>query len=98
MLANSGGGLDALEVNKDVVGLLARLREMAFVTGGIQELFVTLTDSFRHLAAINQGTIETMANYHIRFIVSAKLLIGHWSKFIHPSWQRAQARVITRMK
>jgi hypothetical protein len=82
MLANSGGGLDALEVNKDVVGLLVRLREMAFVTGGIQELFVTLTDSFRH----------------IRFIVSAKLLIGHWSKFIHPSWQRAQARVITRMK
>jgi hypothetical protein len=35
-LANSGG-LDALEVNEDVVGLLARLRVMAFSTGGIQE-------------------------------------------------------------
>ena len=54
-LAN-GGGLEKLEANKDVVGLLAKLRELAFSTGGVQEPFVTLTESFRRLAAINQGT------------------------------------------
>jgi hypothetical protein len=48
-------GFGEMELNKDVVGLLAaRLREMVFSTGGIQEPFVSLTDSFRHLAAINQ--------------------------------------------
>jgi hypothetical protein len=88
-LANSGG-LDKLEENKDVVGLLARLREMAFSTGGIQEpFFVTLTKSFRHLAAINPGMMETMANYYERVMVSAKLLIGHcqlgWILSVHIS-------------
>jgi hypothetical protein len=42
-LAN-GGGLEQLEANKDVVGLLAKLRELAFSTGGVQEPFVTLTE------------------------------------------------------
>jgi hypothetical protein len=82
-LAN-GGGLEKLEENKDVVGLLEKLRELAFSTRGIQEPFVTLTESFRHLATINQGTMETMANYYERFTVSSKLLIGHWGEF-YPS-------------
>jgi hypothetical protein len=70
---------------KDVVGLLEKLQELAFSTGGIQEPFATLTESFRRLlAAINQGTMETMANYYERFTVSSKLLIGHWGKF-YPS-------------
>jgi hypothetical protein len=45
----TGGGLNNLEVDLDVLGLLEKLESMAFSTGGVQESFVTLVGSLRRL-------------------------------------------------
>lgn len=80
----NGGGLDELEKNLDVIGLLKKLKDMAFSTEGVAEPFVTLAESFRRLAGVQQGQSESLAKYHRRFMVSAKVLIGHWGEW-YPS-------------
>jgi hypothetical protein len=82
----NGGGLIDLEVNRDVKGLLDKLEEMAFSTGGVQDPYVTLTQSLRRLVGLQQGPNEGTAKYYKRFKISASVLIGHWGDF-HPSKQ-----------
>lgn len=80
-LAN-GNGLDTLEKNRDVVGLLKKLKEMAFSTGGEQDAFLTLNLSLRRLVTIQQGPKEQVAKYYERFKVAADVLKGHWGNFV----------------
>lgn len=56
----NGHGLAELEANRDVLGLLKKLEEMAFSTGGDQDPFLTLNLSLRRLIGIQQGTKEHM--------------------------------------
>jgi Zinc knuckle len=73
-----------LESDRDVAGLLAMLKEMAFSTKGVQEPYVTLADSLRRLTAINQGTGETVANYYKRFSAVAEVMTTQWGDFYPP--------------
>ena len=75
------GGLTQLEVNRDVLGLLAKLEEMAFSTGGVQDLYVTVTLGLKRLTGLQQGPKESVARYHKRFMISAQVLDGHWGNF-----------------
>ena len=70
-----------LEQNDDVVGLLKKLKEFAFSTGGVQEPFWTLQGVLRHLMAINQGPNETVTNYHQRFLATTKVIEEQLGEF-----------------
>jgi hypothetical protein len=76
-----GRGLDKLEEDRDVVGLLKLLKEMAFSDGGDRDPFLNVTMSLRKLAMIQQGTKEPTAKYYQRLRTAADVLIGHWGDF-----------------
>ena len=65
-------GFDELEQKDDVVGLLAKLKEMAFQSTGVQHPALTLQSKLRRLTAINQGPNEQTANYHKRLEATAE--------------------------
>jgi len=67
-------GFETLEDSDDVVGLLKMLKEMAFLTSGVQHLCWTLQNLLRHLTAINQGPSESVSNYHKRFLATTEPL------------------------
>jgi len=71
-------GFAALEANDNVVGLLDKLKEMAFSTGGVQHPFWTLQNVLRRLTAINQGPKELVANYHKRFLATTEVIEVQW--------------------
>ena len=77
-----GRGLDKLEADRDVVGLLKLLEEMAFSNGGDQDEFLTLVHSWRKLATMQQGSKEPTAKYYKRLRVAADVLIGQWGEFV----------------
>ena len=77
-----GRRLDKLEADRDVVGLLKLLEEMAFSNGGDQDEFLTLVHSWRKLATMQQGSKEPTAKYYKRLRVAADVLIGHWGEFV----------------
>jgi hypothetical protein len=77
----NGNGLTQLETDCDVIGLLEKLEEMAFSTGGDLDPFLVLNLSLRRLVAIQQGPKEHTAKYHARFETAAKVLTGHWGEF-----------------
>jgi hypothetical protein len=81
---DNGNGMAELEVNRDVVGLLRKLEQMAFSTGRDQDEFLTLNLSLRRLVAIQQGPKEHTAKYYKRFTVAADVLTGHWGEFYPP--------------
>jgi hypothetical protein len=100
----NGGGLTDLEVNRDVKGLLEKLREIAFATGGVRDPYVTLAESFRRFALLQQGPKEMMAKYSKRFAIAAKVLDGHWGDFIptnladnQTTQEQAKDRFLSRM-
>ena len=47
-----------LKKKDDVVGLLGKLKEMAYLTGGVQDLYWTLQRVLKHLTTINQPPTE----------------------------------------
>jgi Zinc knuckle len=90
MLENSDD-FKQLELDRNVAGLLAMLKEMAFSTKGVQEPYVTLADSLRRLTAINQGTGETVANYYKRFSAVAEVMAVQWGEFYPPKLAKGTA-------
>jgi hypothetical protein len=80
----TGGGLNDLEVDLDVLGLLEKLESMAFSTGGVQESFVSLVGSLRRLTDLRQGPQEGVAKYYKWFKISVDVLGGHWGISILP--------------
>jgi len=71
-----------LEQNDDVVGLMAKLKEMAFSTAGIQDPFWNLQNLLRRLTVMNQGTSESVTNYHKRFLASTQVIEAMWGMFV----------------
>jgi hypothetical protein len=74
-------GFKELELKRDVKGLLAKLEEMAFSAGGVHDPYVTLMESLKRFASLQQGPKEGVAKYHKRFTTSASVLCGHWGDF-----------------
>ena len=70
-----------LEERDDVTGLLAKLKEMAFSTGGVQNPFWTLQGVLKRLAVINQGRTESVANYHKQFLAITDVIEAQWGQF-----------------
>jgi len=70
-----------LEKNKDVVGLLKKLKTMAFLTGGVQDPFWALQNALKRLVGVNQGKEESVDNYKKRFIAMTQVLEQQWGKF-----------------
>ncbi len=81
----NGATFADLEQTCDVVGLLKELKDMAFSTAGVQQQYITLVDSFRRMAAVNQGPSETVANYYQRFITQVEVFIEQWGDNFYPS-------------
>jgi hypothetical protein len=79
-LANDAG-FATLEQNDDVKGLLGKLKELAFSTGGVQHPFWTLQNMLRRLTAINQGEKESVQNYHKRFLAMTEVIEAQWGQF-----------------
>jgi hypothetical protein len=79
-LANDAG-FATLEQNDDVTGLLGKLKELAFSTGGVQHPFWTLQNMLRRLTAINQGGKESVQNYHKRFLAMTEVIEAQWGQF-----------------
>ena len=76
-----GRGLAKLEADRDVVGLLNLLETMAFSNGGDQDPFLTLVNSLKKLANIQQGPKEHSAKYYNRLKVASDVLIRQWGDF-----------------
>ena len=68
MKLESDPDLEELEENSDVKGLLKKLMEMAFSSGGVQHLYWTAQQAVRRLVSVNQGPNETVANYKKRIL------------------------------
>ena len=77
-------GIESLEDNDDVVGVLKMLKEMAFLTSGVQHPYWTLQNVLRHLTAINQGPNESVSNYHKRFLATTEVIEAQWGQFYPP--------------
>lgn len=79
-------GLEELERNRDVIGLLNKLKRMASSQNGDKDEYVVLCTSLRKLATLQQGSKENTARYYERFQVAAEVLVGHWGDFSPPSF------------
>ena len=77
----SDSGYKTLELNYDVTGLLKKLHEMAFATGGVQEPYWTLQKVIRRLTAISMGPKEAPENYEKRFLAVTKVIEEQWGWF-----------------
>ena len=55
---------DQLEADDDVVGLLAKLKELAFSTSGVQHPHWTMQLVMRQLSTVHQGQRESVARHH----------------------------------
>ena len=69
---------DKLEQDDDVVGLLAKLKQMAFQSTGAEHPVWTQQNKLRRLTAINQGPNEQTANYHKRLEATAEVIEEQW--------------------
>ena len=67
-----------------MVGLLAKLKTMAFSSGGVQHPMCTLCTNLRRLLAINQGPKESVENYHKHFIATTDVIEEQWGTFYPP--------------
>jgi hypothetical protein len=74
-------GYTTLEMNDDGVGLLRKLKQMVFASGGAQHPFWTLQIVMRRLLAINQGPREPVTNYYRRFFSTTEVIEEQWGKF-----------------
>ena len=67
-----------LEKNDDVVGLLKKLRSLAFSTGGEQHPSMILRNTLHKFSSMSQGPKETPANYYRRFVANIDVLESLW--------------------
>ena len=70
-----------LEKNDDVVGLLKKLKSLAFSTGGEQHPSMILRNTLHKVSCMSQGPKETPANYHRRFVANIDVLESLWGDF-----------------
>ena len=77
----SDSGFAALEKTDDVVGLLKKLKEFAFMTGKVQDKFWTLQEVLRRLTQMNQGPTEATDNYARRYMATVDVLEAQWGQF-----------------
>ena len=71
----------ALEENDDALGSLAKLKEMAFSTGGVRHPHMALQEVMRKLIIINQGEKEQLSRYHKRFLTATQVIEETWGPF-----------------
>jgi len=72
---------ETLEDGDDVVGPLTMLKEMAFLTSGVQYPCWMLQNVLRLLTATNQGPNELVSNCHKRFLATTKVVEAQWGQF-----------------
>ena len=70
-----------LEKTRDVVGLMAELKEMAFSAGGVRHPMMALQEMMRKLIGINQGKEETLTHYYTRFMAITQVIEEKWGPF-----------------
>ena len=73
-----------LENNDDVVGLLNKLKELAFSMGGVQHPHWTLQKVLQCLTSVSQGSKEMVQNHHERFLALTKGIKAQWGEFSPP--------------
>jgi hypothetical protein len=73
---------NSLEDNDDVVGLLNKLKEMAFSTAGVEHPCWALQAVLKRLTAINQAPNESVANYYRRFLALTEVTEAHWGPLV----------------
>ena len=67
-------GLEALEEDSDVVGLINKLKMMAFNAEGAQEPYTVLAEQLDKFTSIQQGEKEKITNYHERFLAMKEVI------------------------
>ena len=72
----------SLEEKDDVVGLLEKLRALAYETDGIRYKPLMLQEAAHHYMAINQGpNKEGLNNYYNRFVQLTEAVKNQWGNF-----------------
>ena len=79
----SDAGYKTLEKERNVVGLLDKMKTAAFSAGGVQHPFWILVYLLKKLVNMNQGPTETVENYHQR-IDASKDVIGLTWGILYP--------------
>ena len=64
-----------------MTGLLAKLKTLAFASGGVQNPHLTLAKQLRRSTNVHQGRTESLASYHKRFLANTEVLEAHWGPF-----------------
>ena len=85
-----------LEKNRDIVGLLKKLKTMAFLTGGVQDPFWALQNVLKRLVGINQGKEEMVDNYKKRFLAMTQVLKQQWGKFVQQNLPKMRQKKLRR--
>ena len=70
-----------LEQDYDVVEFLNKLKEMDFLTSGVQEPYWALQHALRRLMGTHQGAGEPLDNYFKRFWATVEVIEAQWGKF-----------------
>ena len=76
---------EELETNCDVVGLLNKLKAIAFKTDGGQYQPLILAETLRRLYGIRQGSKESLNHYYKRFKSLLDVAEVHWGGSIIPA-------------
>jgi len=74
-----------LEEKDDVVGLLKKLKAMAFATGKIQYEFWTLQKSMKRFVGMTQHNQEDLLKYYQRFCARKDVIGEQWGEFYPPA-------------
>jgi len=74
-------GLEALEEDSDIVGLMTKLKMMAFNVESAHEPYGVLAEQLDKFTSIQQGEKERITNYHERFLAMKDVIEVQWGGF-----------------
>jgi Zinc knuckle len=73
-----------LKVDRDVNGLMNKLKAIAFSKSTKDEPFTVVVETVKRIAALQQGTHESVINYYKRFLTVSEVLEEQWGVFGPP--------------
>jgi hypothetical protein len=73
-----------MEMEDDVVGLLAKLKVWAFSTEGTKHPLLVVQQSMRSMINVNQSPMEGVANYYGRFMAQLEVSEMHRGPLVPP--------------
>ena len=73
-----------MKVDRDVIGVMKKLKAFAFSKSARDEPFMAVAESVKRITALQQGNTESILNYYKRFSTQSEVLEEQWGVFGPP--------------